>query len=141
MNTEDLKERLQPVVAEYPHPQAGLAPLLHALLELKHPLDNEALTVAAELCDVEVRSVIELVAHYPILRNGHPRHTNVCFGLPCYLNGAAEIFEHIKAGRPPGNESIKEISMSPCLGYCYAAPVLKLEDGTVCRATLSTSND
>ena len=139
MNTEELKERLQPVVANYPHPQAALAPVLHTLLELQQPLDNDALTIAADLCDVDVRSVAEIVAHYPLFQNGHSNHASVCFGLPCYLQGAKELYEHIKTELPPDNGSIKEVTMSPCLGHCYAAPVLKLEDGTVCRATLSTS--
>lgn len=141
MNIEDLKERLQPVVARYPHPQAALAPMIHALLELQHPIDNETMAVAAQLCDVDVRSVAEIVTHYPVLKHGPSKHTHVCFGLPCYLNGAKEIFEHIKTGLAPGPASTKEVVVSSCLGHCYAAPVLKLEDGTVCRATLSTSNN
>lgn len=146
MNMEDLKQRLQSVVAAYPHPQAALAPLLHEVFELKQPLDNETLTIAAELCEVDVRSVAEIVAYYPVLQNGHSKYTNVCFGLPCYLNGAKEIFETMKTGLSPDgsikvNGSIKEVTMSSCLGHCYAAPVVTLEDGTVCRATLSTSNN
>jgi len=139
MNTEDLKECFQPVVAGYPHPQAALAPLLHALVELQHPLDNQTIAVAAELCEVDVRSVAEIVTHYAILQTGQPKHANVCFGLPCYLNGAKEVLEHIKAEYPPDDASTKEVTVSFCLGHCYAAPVLSLADGTVCRATLSTS--
>lgn len=140
MNTQDLKAHLRPVVADFPRPQAALATVLHALVERQHPLDHDAMAMAAELCEVEVRSVAEIVAHYPVLQNGHSQHTNVCFGLPCSLNGAKEIYEHLKAGLSPDNASAKEVAMSSCLGHCYAAPVLKLEDGTVCRATLSTSD-
>jgi NADH:ubiquinone oxidoreductase subunit E len=141
MNTDDLKERLLPLVARYPHPQAALAPLLHTLIELQQPLDHQTLAVAAELCGVEARSVAEIVTHYPLLQNDQSKHTTVCFGLPCYLSGAREIFDQIKAGLPPGGTPSCEVMMSSCLGHCYAAPVLKLEDGTVCRASVSTSID
>ncbi len=140
MNQEELKQRLQPLIANYPHPQVAVVPALHALLETREPIDNDALAVVAELCDVEVQSIAELVAYYPIFQNGHSSHTDVCFGLPCYLNGAKEVFEQMKA-EPNGNGSNKKVSVSSCLGHCYAAPVIRLEDGSLCRAFVSESNN
>src|SRR5678816_3190497 len=123
MNQEELKHRLQPLVANYPHAQAAVVPALHALLEIRVPIDNDALAVVAELCEMDVRSIAELVAYYPIFQNGSSSHTDVCFGLPCYLNGAKEVFEQMKA-EPNGNGSSKRVSVASCLGYCYAAPVI-----------------
>ena len=138
MNKEELKQRLQPLIANYPHAQAAVVPALHALLETGEPIDNDALAVVAELCDVQVQSIAELVAYYPIFQNGHASHADVCFGLPCYLNGAKEVFEQMKA-ESNGNGSNKPVSVSSCLGHCYAAPVIRLEDGSLCRAFLSKS--
>ena len=140
MNQEELKQRLQPLVASYPHAQAAVVPALHALLETREPIDNDVLNVVAELCDVNARAIAELVAYYPIFQNGHSSQTDVCFGLPCYLNGAKEVFEQMKA-EPNGNGSSKSVSVSSCLGHCYAAPVIRLEDGSLCRAVLSKSNN
>ena len=140
MNQEELKQRLQPMVANYPHPQAAVVPALHALLETREPIDNDAIAVVAALCEVEVRSIAELVAYYPIFQNGHSSYPEVCFGLPCYLNGAQEVFEQMKA-EPNGNGSRKPVNISSCLGHCYAAPVIRLEDGSLCRALLSKSNN
>lgn len=140
MNQEELKQRLQPLIANYPHAQAAVVPALHALLETREPIDNDALAVVAELCGVGVQSIAELVAYYPIFQNGHSSHTDVCFGLPCYLNGAKEVFEQMKA-EPNGSGSNKPVSVSSCLGHCYAAPVIRLEDGSLCRAFLSKSNN
>jgi NADH:ubiquinone oxidoreductase subunit E len=139
MNQEELKQCLGPLIASYPHSQSALVPALHALLETREPIDSDALAVIAELCEVDLRSVTELVASYPIFQNGHSSHTEVCFGLPCYLNGAKEVFEQMKA-EPNGNGSSKPVNISPCLGHCYAAPVIRLEDGSLCRAVLSKSN-
>jgi NADH:ubiquinone oxidoreductase subunit E len=140
MNQEELKQRLQPLVANYPHAQAALVPALHALLETREPIDNDVLTVVADVCEVDVRSIAELVAYYPIFQNGHSSHTDVCFGLPCYLNGAKEVFEQMKA-ESNDNGSSKPVSVSSCLGHCYAAPVVRLEDGSLCRAVLAKSNE
>jgi NADH:ubiquinone oxidoreductase subunit E len=139
MNQEELKQCLQPLIARYPHSQAALVPALHALLETTEAIDTDALAIIAELCDVDVRSVTELAAYYPIFQNGHSSHTEVCFGLPCYLNGAKEVFEQMK--EPNGNGSPKPVNISACLGHCYAAPVIRLEDGSLCRAQISNSNN
>lgn len=140
MNQEELKQLLQPLVADYPHAQAAVVPALHVLLETRQPIDNDVLTVVAELCDVDLQSIAELVAYYPIFQNGHSSHTDVCFGLPCYLNGAKEVFEQMKA-EPNGNGSSKRVSVASCLGHCYAAPVVRLEDGSLCRAAVAKSNN
>ena len=137
MNPGELREHLQPVVANYPHTQAALAPVLHALLAAKQPIDNDAMAIVAELCDVDVRSVAELVTYYPAFQNGHASPTEVCFGLPCYLNGAREVFDEMRSSVSNGNGVSKSVSMSPCLGHCYAAPVVRCDDGSLCRATFS----
>lgn len=140
MNQEELRERLRPVVANYPHAQTALVPALHALLETKETIDDDALAVLAELCDVDARSIVELLAYYPIFQNGNSSHTDVCFGLPCYLNGAKEVFEQMKV-KSNGNGSSHSVSIASCLGHCYAAPVVRREDGSLCRAVFSKSNN
>lgn len=138
MNPGELREHLRPMIANYPHTQAALAPVLHALLAAKQPIDNNVMAIVAELCDVDVRSVAELVAYYPAFQNGHASQMEVCFGLPCYLNGAREVFDEIRLSA--SNGVAKPVSMSPCLGHCYAAPVVRCDDGSLCRASFSKSN-
>jgi NADH:ubiquinone oxidoreductase subunit E len=133
MNSEKLKARLQSIVADYPHPQAALTPVLHYLLETEQPIDNDTIALAGELCNVDVRSVLEIVGYYPVFENEPTTHTDVCFGLPCYLNGAPELLAEINAGLSPGNGSLNKIKTSACLGHCYAAPVVRFADGTMCR--------
>jgi NADH:ubiquinone oxidoreductase subunit E len=141
MNPAELREHLQPVVANYPHTQAALAPLLHVLLAAKRPIDNDAMAIVAELCDVDVRSIAELVTYYPAFQKGQvASQTEVCFGLPCSINGAREVFEEMRSSAPNGNGVRKPVSMSACLGHCYAAPVVKCDDGSLCRASFSKAN-
>lgn len=139
MNTQELREQLQPLVGNYPHPQVALVPLLHVLLGAEHSISDEALAVVADLCVVDPGSITEIIGHYAIFQTEQRTHTSLCLGLPCYLSGAKEVLDHLKAGQSLGDEGIKDINISPCLGHCYAAPVLKLEDGSVCKINLSSS--
>ena len=139
MNTQELREQLQPLVGNYPHPQAAVVPLLHVLLGTEHSIGNEALTVVAEICGVDPNSITEIIQHYAVFQTEQRTHTSLCLGLPCYLNGAKEVLDHLKAGQSLGDEGIKDINISPCLGHCYAAPVLKLDDGSICKINLSSS--
>ena len=143
MNQEILRENFQSIIANYPHAQAALAPLLHTMLENKCPLSSEAIALLAELCETDTRRIAEIIAYYPIFQNGSSNHTEVCFGLPCYLNGATEVFEYLKEANKNGNNngSAKSTTRSPCLGHCYAAPVIRMEDGSLCRADLSVKTN
>lgn len=137
MNPQELRELLTPLVGDYPHPQMALVPLLHVLLDTERSITNEAMPIVAEICGVEVRSVAEIVAHYAAFQKKPETVTSVCLGLPCYLNGSKAILDNLKAGQPLADGRIKDVDISLCLGHCYAAPVLKLADGTICKATLS----
>lgn len=122
MNPQEIRERLQPLVGDYPRPQVALVPMLHVLLETEQPISNEVLAVVAEICEVDVRSVIEIVGNYAVFQKEQRTRTSLCLGLPCYLNGAKEVLDHLKAGQSLGDERIKDINISPCLGPCLAAP-------------------
>jgi NADH:ubiquinone oxidoreductase subunit E len=138
MNPQELKERLQPLIGDYPHPQLGLVPSLHLLLESEHPMSNETLEVLAELCGVEAHSVAEIIGYYAVFQNKQPAHSSLCLGLPCYVSGSKEILDEVKSGSTLDDGRIKDVNVSPCLGHCYAAPVMKLEDGTICKVRTGT---
>src|SRR5216684_2932902 len=121
MNPQELRAQLEPLVGDYPHPRVALVPLLHALLDTERPISSEALAVVAEICGVDVRSVTEIIGNYAVFQKEQRTHMSLCLGLPCYLNGAKEVLDHLKAGQSLGDERIKDINISPCLGHCYAA--------------------
>lgn len=104
MNPQELREQLEPLVGDYPHPQVALVPLLHALLDTERPISSEDLAVVAEICGVDVRSVTEIIGNYAVFQKEQRTHTSLCLGLPCYLNGAKEVLDHLKAGQSLGDE-------------------------------------
>lgn len=141
MNRAQLIEWLRPTVDSYPHPQAALLPSLHALLDIGESIDGEAQTVLAEMCGVEAGAIDVLLRRYPALQKRAPSHNALCFGAVCYLRGAPEIYEQLLQ-EPTGNGNgslTSGVTTSPCLGHCYAAPVLRASDGQLHQVTLSHS--
>jgi NADH:ubiquinone oxidoreductase subunit E len=136
MNPAELREHLTPLAGNYPHPQAALVPALRFLCDQGDPITDETLGVVADVCGVEARQVAELLAHYSILQNPLQTQAALCMGLICYLHGAKEVFDQMKTD-PPCDDRIEHVKVSPCLGYCHAAPVIALGDGTICKITNS----
>ena len=136
MNPVELREHLTPLVENYPHPQAVLVPALHFLREQGDPISEETLAVVADVCGVERRQLAEILSHYSVFQLPVATQTSLCMGLICYLHGAKEILDRLKS-EPACDEPIEHVKVSPCLGYCHAAPVLALADGSICKITNS----
>jgi NADH:ubiquinone oxidoreductase subunit E len=129
MNSLHFRERAEPIIAQYPRPQMALAPLLHFLLDAEEHLTDESLHVLAEICQVHVPVISEMIASYPILRSEELSYPSLCTGLSCYLQGAQELYAYLKSDPSLIGEDVRDISSSSCFGHCYAAPVIKLSDG------------
>jgi len=133
MNPTELREQLAPLVANYPHPQAALVPALHLLRDQGSPINDETLPVIADVCGVDARQITEMLGHYSIFQNPSPTCASLCMGLICYLHGANEILDELKA--ESCDSRLEQVKVSSCLGYCHAAPVVKLGDGSICKLT------
>ena len=134
MTPAELREQLAPLVATYPHPQAALVPALHLLRDQGSSINDETLPVIAEVCGVETRQVTEMLGHYSIFQVSSPTCASLCLGLICYLRGAKEILDQLQA-EPSCDDGLGDVKVSSCLGYCHAAPVIKLSDGSICKLT------
>jgi NADH:ubiquinone oxidoreductase subunit E len=139
MNDADLKERLRPIVESYSRPQAALVPMINALLDAGEGVGPGAVSVLADVCGVEVDSVVGLLGHYRSFARGPQSCDLVCFGTVCHLLGAEQVYEHLRFGEAGVDVPVGEVSPAPCLGHCYAAPALKTRDGTLYRVVLPGS--
>jgi NADH:ubiquinone oxidoreductase subunit E len=127
MSEPSLEERLARLAASYPSAQMALLPVLRYLVR-EGAVPGTAVGVAARVCQVDEEAVRSLLAAYPALR-GAGRRTAVCGGLTCFLQGAWRILAQPEAfGLTAGG-----FDRTPCLGYCFAAPILQSADGTVCH--------
>jgi NADH:ubiquinone oxidoreductase subunit E len=129
MNPAELRERLRPTIRSYPRPEAALIPSLQVLLDAEASIDEEARAVLAEMCGVEVGTVEELLRRHSIFQEQHAPCPTLCFGAVCYLRGAKEIYDQLRLHLSSDDDPIEEVGTSSCLGHCYAAPVLRMNDG------------
>lgn len=131
MNPVELREMLRLTVQSYLHPEAALIPSLHILLDGKDSIDEQAQMVLAEMCGVDMEAVEKLLRHYAIFQKPQPACAALCFGTVCYLRGAKELHDSLRLHLSSSADSVEEVSLSACLGHCYAAPVFRMKDGTL----------
>jgi NADH-quinone oxidoreductase subunit E len=135
MLTDDLKSQIQKLMARYPEPRSAVMPALHLVQRELGWLPDEAIQDIAEVIGMSKTEVNSVATFYTMYaREPRGKHTIMfCNDLPCALNGADEMLEHLehklgcKAGQtsPDGKITLLE---AKCLGGCHRAPVM-LVDG------------
>jgi len=81
----------------------------------------------ARLCQIDVDAIQHFLHSYPSLCGEGSSKPLLCTGLVCLLRGARRIAESPQAlGLQPD-----QLELSSCLGYCFAAPVLRDAGGGV----------
>jgi len=142
MSTQDkpcfTPERLAEVdalVKKYPGKRSALLPVLHMAQEDFGYLSMETQQMVADLLDVRLMVVREVVTFYTMFRE-QPCGTylmEVCTNAGCMLNGADELLQHmtealgIKVGEttPDGMFTVTEVE---CAGACSGAPVVQINN-------------
>jgi NADH:ubiquinone oxidoreductase subunit E len=131
MEEHSLETRLERLVAGFPHPQLAVVPALWHVAQ-GGEVTEATVALVARLCQVDAEAIGSLMNSYPDLRQ-EPTKTAVCMGLTCVLKGAQHAFSWLR-GNPEGLDfTAAEIDLSQCLGYCFAAPVVRRPDGVVCQ--------
>ena len=125
------KQRIERVVAQYPHKQAALLPVLHIAQDEFGYLPDDALELVARTLDLSPAHVYGVITFYTMFhREKHGRNElMVCTNVSCMLRGAYDILHYlekklgIKAGEttPDGAFTIVE---EECLAACANAPMM-----------------
>jgi NADH:ubiquinone oxidoreductase subunit E len=137
MDLEKLKEQAQQLLNVLPHPQASLVPLIRSVVQSEGCVSDELQSILAQTCDVPAEQVKELVLAYQSSLVEPENSLRVCGDPICILNGAAEIIDSLKK---TGSNSIP-FAIVDCPGYCHAAPVVQMPDGSLCRAVLTDASE
>jgi NADH:ubiquinone oxidoreductase subunit E len=121
----DLRDRLASLAASFPAAQLALLPALRYARRHGEITDGVVAEVA-QACQVDEAAVQQFLDAYSALR-GEARQAVVCGGLSCFLGGAWHIFAK------PENFGLRAgmFERASCLGYCFAAPVVRDVDGCV----------
>ncbi|ARU04117.1 NADH-quinone oxidoreductase subunit E [Comamonas serinivorans] len=141
MITEATKARFAREVAKYP--PEGIQSAVMACLSIVQQeygwVSAESEKAVAEYLDIPPMAVHEVTTFYNMY-NQHPVgkfKLNVCTNLPCQLRNGQHALEHLekKLGIHAGEttaDGLFTLQQCECLGACADAPVMLVNDRTMC---------
>lgn len=135
---EDIKARVANLVSRYPHPQLAVLPVLWYVAQ-EGEISEPVVEIIANCCEVEPEAIRVLLGSYPRLLRA-PKPTTVCVGLSCVLNGAQGLYSSLCEKPDRFGLKVSGVEKSPCLGYCYAAPVVRDANGVLYSARSSQAH-
>ena len=131
--SEEIKKKLEEIIAHYPQKSAALLPVLHlAQREFGHISPEEEKTVASllGLKPIEVREVVTFYSMF--LREPIGKyHIQVCSNLSCSILGAENLIDYLKeklsvgVGETTADQKFT-LSTVECLGACEQAPCMMI---------------
>ncbi len=141
MISDATKARFDREVAKYPPDQAQSAVMacLAIVQQEQGWLSSDSERAVAEHLGMAPIAVHEITTFYNMY-NQKPLGTyklNVCTNLPCQLRGGAQALQHLEAklGIQSGEttpDGLITLQQSECQGACADAPVLLVNDRTMC---------
>jgi len=131
-----VEKEIKELLALYPHKEATLLPVLHAVQEANGYISAEAKQAVAEQVGVSVSRVYELVSFYTMFFD-QPVGKNVltvCCNMTCGLRGGESLCHYLSAklGIRPGETTqdgkFTLIRTNECLSDCDHPPMMQINE-------------
>lgn len=128
-------KRIKEVMTHYPNKQAALLPVLHIVQEEKGYVPAEMEADIAEIVEVPVVKVREVITFYTLF-NRQPvgkYHVQMCRTISCTLCGHRELLKYVKeklgieAGQTTADGKYT-LSVVECLAACEMAPAMQINE-------------
>lgn len=140
VRTEELANRLEPILSRYRGQEGGLIPLLQEVQGELGWLPEEALKLVAEATGLTLARVVGVASFYAqFYFRPRGRHViRVCTGTACHIRGAPKILERleeelgIRAGETAADLSFTLETVN-CVGCCALAPVVVVDERVLKR--------
>jgi NADH-quinone oxidoreductase E subunit len=128
-------KRIKEVMSRYPQKQAALLPILHIVQEDKGFIPEELEQALADLVEVPVIKVREVLSFYTLF-NRQPigkYHVQLCRTISCTLCGHRDILKYVqeKLGIEVGQTTPDgkfTLSVVECLAACETAPMMQINE-------------
>ena len=121
------------LVKRYPSAKSALMPVLYMAQEDFGYLNMTTQEMVAETLGLRIMEVREVVTFYTMFKEkAHGKYLlEVCTNASCMLNGADELYAHMKEtlGIGPGEtteDGLFSIAEVECAGACAGAPVVQV---------------
>lgn len=132
---EEKWSKLDEIISEHKDRPGSLIPVLHKAQVLFGYLPKEVQIKVAEGLNVPLSEVYGVVTFYSLfsLKPRGKYNIGVCMGTACYVKGANEVLDAIKAelGIAPGDTTDDgqfSLEITRCMGACGLAPVIAIGD-------------
>ncbi len=135
--TDEIRQKIQSLIPQYPHKQAVTLPALHLVHDTLRTVSNEAIVEIAELLDLHPAEVHDTMTFYAFFKGEGEKLGKtrlwVCRGLACMLRGAYELIDHceqklgISCGQTTADGQIT-LEFAECIGACDGAPACLVND-------------
>ncbi len=133
------------LIQRYPHAKSALMPVLYMAQQDFGYLSMETQEMVAELLGLRIMEVREVVTFYTMFKEQpHGKYLlEVCTNASCMLNGADELYAHMKEylGIEPGEiteDGLFSIAEVECAGACAGAPVVQVNNRYYEKATMES---
>lgn len=133
--TPERQRRFKELLTHYPTKRAATIPTLHLAQEQNGYISEEVMEYVAELLDLSVAQVQDVVSFYPMFfQEPVGKHIiRVCKTLPCMLCDSKKILEHLMTSLGISPEQTTEDGMFTlltveCLAACDQAPVMMVDE-------------
>ena len=134
----DQRQELDAYIAEVrgqDHPESYLIAVLHRVQGMFGYVPQQAMDVVAEQMNIPTAHVwgVATFYHYFNLQPVGRHVVSVCMGTACYVKGAQDVLEALKAelGIEVGQtteDRLFTLQEARCLGACGIAPVIMIDD-------------
>ena len=133
--THEQETSLMGVFAKYKGVDGPLMPVLQEAQEIYGYLPYEVLEIISEKMDIPFEEIYGVVTFYTqfTLNPKGKYQVSLCMGTACYVRGAGEIFDELKAQMGIDNGECSpdgkfSLDATRCLGCCGLAPVLTVNE-------------
>jgi len=146
--SEERLAEIQALIKRYPGAKSALMPTLYMAQEDFGCLSMATQKMIAEVLGLKLMEVREVVTFYTMFKEQpHGKYLlEICTNVGCMLNGADDIFQHMKdtLGIGPGEtteDGLFSIAEVECAGACAGAPLLQVNNMFHERVTTSYIDD
>jgi NADH-quinone oxidoreductase E subunit len=133
--SEERLAEIDALVKRYPSAKSALMPVLYMAQQDFGYLSMETQEMIGEVLGLRIMEVREVVTFYTMFKEQpHGKYLlEVCTNASCMLNGADELYAHMKEtlGIGPGEiteDGLFSIAEVECAGACAGAPVVQVNN-------------
>jgi NADH-quinone oxidoreductase E subunit len=128
-------KRIEEVIKKYPVKQPAVMPVLWIAQEQNGWISGDIMKEVADILEMTPEEVLGIVTFYTMYHQKPmgKYHIQVCTNVSCMLNGAYQIYDHVKEKLGLNNMEVTDdmqfsLEEVECMGSCGTAPMIAVNE-------------